>query len=257
MAERVVRKGSASFRVDVPDGLRFWDLFEQPGWEPCTVAIFEELLGPGVRYLDLGAFLGPTALYAAALGCTVTALEPDPPMFAGLERNVALNPELASRIRLLPVALALADGELDLHVGVGSKASLLGEGKTVRVRTISPESLAEEVGEVDFVKIDVEGAEYLFLPRLVAALRGRPAIYLSTHPGLLLDRSSALALLRSVPRAFALNRRLLASVASYRTHRVYDDDGGYRDIRRRNRLRLAFPIAGRAAFLVDNCLFAD
>jgi hypothetical protein len=30
-----------------------------------------------------------------------------------------------------------------------------------------------------------------------------------------------------------------------------------RDIRGRNILRLAVPFAGRAAFLVDNCLFAD
>jgi FkbM family methyltransferase len=253
---RAVRQGSVSFTVEVRPGQRFWDDYET-GWERCTVAIFEERLGPGTRYLDLGAFIGPTVLYAAALGCEVAALEPDPAVFAELERNVAVNPELAPRIRLSPAALALADGRTELHVGIGSLASLLGEGKTVEVPTISPETLAEQVGELDFVKIDVEGAEYLFLPRLVAALRGKPAIYLSTHPGHLLDRHSALSLLRSIPRAALLNRRMLRALRGYRSQRVYDDDGGHREIRGRNALRTAIPFAGRASFLIDNCLFAD
>jgi len=256
VSERTVAKGSATFRVDAPTTHRFWERYEAPGWEPCTVTVFEERLGPGVRYLDLGAFIGPTAIYAAALGCEVTAVEPDPTMFAELARNVELNPGL--KIRLVPAALALEDGEGELHVNVASQASLLaGDGPTVRVRTLSPETLAEEVGEVDFVKIDVEGAEYLFLPRLVRALRGRPAIYLSTHPGLLLDRRRALSLLRSAPRAFILNRRMLDALRTYQHHLVYEDDGRVRDIRRLNRLRLALPFAGRASFLVDNCLFTD
>jgi FkbM family methyltransferase len=255
--QRTIRKGSATFDVEVTEESSFWDFYETPDWEPCTVAIFEERLRPGTRYLDLGAYIGPTVLYAAALGCDVVALEPDPAVFAELQRNVALNPALAARIELSPVALALDDGRAPLHVGAGSLASLLGEGSTVAVPTVSPETLAAQVGEVDFVKIDVEGAEYLFLPRLVEALRGRPAIYLSTHPGKLVDRAGAIAFLRSAPRAFRLNRRLLAALRSYRTHRVYDGDGSFRDIRRRNLLRLAFPFAGRAAFLVDNCLFAD
>jgi FkbM family methyltransferase len=196
-------------------------------------------------------------LYAAALGCEVVALEPDPDVFAELKRNVALNPELAARIELSPAALSVDDGVSDLHVGEGSRASLLGVGPTVAVPTVSPETLAARIGEVDFVKIDVEGAEYVFLPRLLEALHGRPAIYLSTHPGMLVDRRSAVSFLRSAPRAFRLNRRMLAALRSYRTHRVYDDYGGYRDIRRRNIARLAVPFAGRASFLVDNCLFAD
>jgi Methyltransferase FkbM domain len=170
---------------------------------------------------------------------------------------VTLNPALAARIVLSPAALALEDGQAELHVGISSRASLLGEGASVAVPAISPETFATRIGDVDFVKIDVEGAEYLFIPRLVAALRSRPAIYLSTHPGLLVDRGSAIAFLRSAPSAFLFNRRMLASLRSYRTHLVYDDYGGYRDIRRQNILRLAVPFAGRASFLVDNCLFAD
>lgn len=246
-----MRKGSASFRVQAR---QFWDWYEAPQWEPCTVSIFEERLGSGVRYLDLGAYIGPTAIYAAALGCDVVALEPDPEVCRELESNVALNPELAPRIRIQQLALGLADGETMLHVGEASRASLLAtsaETRPVRVRSVSPETLARDIGEVDFVKIDVEGAEYLFLPRLVAALRGRPAIYLSTHPGMLVDRGK----LRSAPRAFALNWRLLWALHPYRRHLVYEDSGRIRDIRRRNLLRLAFPFAGRAAFLVDNCLF--
>jgi FkbM family methyltransferase len=257
LVRRTVRKGTAVFDVEVSPENDFWDFFESPEWEPCTVSIFESRLHPGTRYLDLGAYIGPTVLYAAALGCEVVALEPDPEVFAELERNVTLNPALAARIELSPAALALDDGHTELHVSEGSLASLFGEGPSVAVRTLSPETLAAQIGDVDFVKIDVEGGEYLFLPRLIEALRGRPAIYLSTHPGKLVDRDSAISFLRSAPRAFLLNRRLLAALRSYRTHRVYDDDGGYRDIRRRNLLRLAVPFAGRASFLVDNCLFAD
>lgn len=257
LVRRTVRKGTAVFDVEMSEENGFWDFFESPKWEPCTVSIFESRLRPGTRYLDLGAYIGPTVLYAAALGCEVVALEPDPEVFAELQRNVTLNPALAARIELRPAALALQDGQAELRLAQKSQASLLGEGATVTVAAISPETLAAQIGDVDFVKIDVEGAEYLFMPRLVAALRGRPAIYLSTHPGMLVDRRSAISFLRSAPRAFLFNRRMLAALRSYRTHLVYDDHGGYRDIRRRNMLRLAVPFAGRASFLVDNCLFDD
>jgi methyltransferase, FkbM family len=202
LVQRTVRKGTAVFDVEVSEENGFWDFFESPKWEPCTVAIFESRLGPGTRYLDLGGYIGPTVLYAAALGCEVVALEPDPEVFAELQRNVTLNPALAARIELSAAALALQDGQAELRLGQKSQASLLGEGATVTVATISPETLAERIGDVDFVKIDVEGAEYLFMPRLVKALHGRPAIYLSTHPGMLVDRGSAISLLRSAPRAF-------------------------------------------------------
>ena len=56
--------------------------------------------------LDIGAFVGDTALYYARRGAFVVAVEPLPSYYEAMLRNLELNPELKSRIISINAAIS-------------------------------------------------------------------------------------------------------------------------------------------------------
>jgi FkbM family methyltransferase len=128
-------------------------------------------------------------LYAGQLAKAAYGFEPDPVAFAGLERNLAANPEIQN-IRIFNSCIAAETGETQFgsRSGGGDTMSslLFSEGQTVwTVPTIRlDEFVAREKLEAPlFIKIDTEGGEYSILPSLDSFFRRyRPTIYLSTHP---------------------------------------------------------------------------
>jgi len=50
--------------------------------------------------VDVGAFVGDTALYYANFGAIVYAYEPHPVNFYWLKKNIELNPQLKDRIKI-------------------------------------------------------------------------------------------------------------------------------------------------------------
>jgi len=271
MAEsRRVAKAGIEFAVcagERADHDAFWDWYETSEWEPETVAVYEAFAGPGVRVVDVGGWIGPTVLLAAALGASVLAVEPDPVAAATLRRNVALNPELAGRVTVLEAALDAVDGRAvlvspsaDGGDSLSHLAAVPGEQAWAReVRTLSVATLLEspEAREADFFKLDAEAAEYTIVPALrehiVAA---RPSLYVATHPNLLYDRSSAGRRIASGLHALAANRRLLAAVTTYRHHYAWDGTS-LTDVRGRNVRRARAPLPLRSSLLIGACLFTD
>ena len=90
-------------------------------------------------------------------------LEPDPQNHLSLEINLALNPELASRVELVPVALWNQPTTLTFFGGhlACSRVDSFGEVASLKVRAESLDSLLTERGinRLDLVKMDIEGAE--------------------------------------------------------------------------------------------------
>lgn len=183
----------------VPQGFRvlrradqFWEKFAQGIWEPVTVGVIETLLAPGSTHIDVGAWVGPTVLLAATKAKRVLAFEPDPVAYAELEKNVALNPDLASRVELRHEALLDREGEMRMasnseHLG-DSGASLIHRDvscrETVRVHTRDARQLTNEPAFAlcDLIKVDIEGAEYTVAARLAPWLRcRRPVLLLGLH----------------------------------------------------------------------------
>src|SRR5688500_9227826 len=70
--------GGQSFRVVPSHDPRFWKLVTAGGWEPDTFVVLNRMLSGGTPYVDCGAWIGPTVLYAACKGARVTAFECDP-----------------------------------------------------------------------------------------------------------------------------------------------------------------------------------
>lgn len=156
----------------VDDKPTFWAKAEAGSWEPETLAVLERVARPGVMVLDIGAWVGPTTLFAAALGADVLAVEADPAAFALLAANVEANPDLAARIRLLNAAAAPTPGTLALaaprKLGDSMSSVLMaGAGAAgFEAAVVTPAELASRLpaGVPLAVKIDIEGGEYDLLP---------------------------------------------------------------------------------------------
>jgi FkbM family methyltransferase len=255
---RRISKTGAVFAVTGADG--FWDWYESETWEPETIAVFDRFLQPGARYVDLGAWIGPTVLLAAATAGRIVCAEPDPEAFRVLAENLAHNPDVAAKTIAFQLAVGPADGTVVLSSpGAGGDSN----SSTVRPRDAGSRWQVEQVGfatllaragldQADFVKMDVEGAEYALVP----TLSGIPTLYVAMHPNLLVDKSSLLARISSSLRALRENRRFLRATLAYRHHYVWDERrNAFRDIRRRNVLRVFFPLPLRSSLLIGACVF--
>ncbi len=115
--------------------------------------------------LDAGANMGVTSIYFANRypKAKIFAVEPEPSNYALLVKNIRPYPSI------VPVHAALwnRDGEVSVSLpdpstgAVGNWAFFTHEGEGIRVRAVSMESLLRELAldTVDFVKVDIEGAE--------------------------------------------------------------------------------------------------
>jgi len=191
-APRELKLGDVRLCV-ADDQPTFWDKVEQGRWEPETLALIDQQVAPGTTFLDLGAWVGPTAFYAAARGARVIALEADPVALAQLQRNLAVNPALAGRIEVLARAVHATAGPVRLGArrkpGDSMSSVLVAPGTaTWLAEAITPLALAARLGAVGqlFIKLDIEGGEYDLLPHM-RPLVDRPGcrVLVSFHPRIL------------------------------------------------------------------------
>jgi FkbM family methyltransferase len=201
--------GPARVRVAAPGDERlaaFWSGFADGHFEPGTRRVVEQHAAAGATIVDVGAWIGPFTLLAAALGANVVAYEPDPSAVAALRANLARNPELAERVVVHEVALGRSTSRQTLvapEVGLGNGRSRLAgrgsgtepaiDGSAVEVQAIAVhgESTTDAWRTCGLLKLDIEGGEYGVVPRLRRYLREtRPALLLSLHGP---DPASALA----------------------------------------------------------------
>lgn len=177
----------------------FWDRVDAGSWEPGTLAALVPLLGPGVTFIDLGAWVGPLSLLAAARGAGVVAVEADPAAQHQLRRNLAVNPELAERIEVVEAAISPSPGTVRLGSrrkrGDSMSSVLLAEGPGAwTAPAVTPAMLAERLcgPEPRVIKIDIEGAEYTLLSHLGPLLSGQNvSVLVSFHPVILARAASA------------------------------------------------------------------
>jgi FkbM family methyltransferase len=163
---RWVTIGDLTFALDVADASVSRPIIEDNIWEPHLTAIFRRFIKPGDHVIDIGANIGYfTALASQLVGGhgRVTAVEPNSEncrlILATADRNGLHN------IDLLPVALDATRGWAHFSTHIGSNGSMrraeidgiIADAGLI-VPTFPLDSLVERA--VNFVKIDVEGAEY-------------------------------------------------------------------------------------------------
>lgn len=158
-------------------------------WEIWLTQFLARRVKPGMRIVDAGANHGYyTILLADIVGPTgyVTAFEPNPPIAGLLRRTVAAS-GYASWITVQEKALTDTDGADLLFLASEDEPknacvvddSYIGRPSTLSLRGHRLDTLLAEEARVDFIKIDVEGAEEDLLKGAGGILkRDRPALVL-------------------------------------------------------------------------------
>jgi FkbM family methyltransferase len=200
------------YAVQLPDGHSVWiandDLYVGPDiaqnkWEPAETAFMQSCLKPGQVMLDIGAMLGWFTLKAAkAVGPAgaVIAFEPQQRMADLLNRSVLAN-RLEHMVTVHRIALSNQAGEVSLlqeakqpgqsgsNIGhtwiIPAKADQSDEGATsaAAYANSAPCIALDDMRlprKIDFIKIDIEGAEML-------ALKGAEATIRASHPTIMCE----------------------------------------------------------------------
>ena len=225
----------------------FWHRFAK-GWEPHTERVYRQFVRPGAVVLDIGAWIGPTALYALACGASrVVALEPNPESFACLSRIRQNNPDTACGLEALNLAVGERGGTMSMGLPRGvsdtSMSGLAGDDFTVAVTTLSDLVESQGIRDADLVKIDIEGAEVLIGDGLSELASANRVVHLSVH-------------VPYFPSGSDIDR-FVRSVAAYE---IFDDRGrhlGHREFARRVTSRECYPAwGGRGGNLFEVLLLA-
>lgn len=132
-------------------------------------------ISPNPRVIDCGANIGMATLFFKALhpSSTVIAVEPEPITFEKLSRNVSRN--RLRDVTLINAAVAEQPGTIALSRQSSAPGSLVAttvgppSGDVCEVPAIKLSSLLAE--PVDFLKLDVEGAEYGVIRELLTSGR--------------------------------------------------------------------------------------
>lgn len=191
--QREITINGKTFEVDASRNETFWQRVNRGVWEPETFEIFDQHIEKDMLVIDFGAWIGPTALYAAQLSSMCLAFEPDKLAFEALQTNLDLNKDAdwADRLKIFEQGIH-PSGEPIVISGHGeggdSTTSSLFVNRATRW-TIETRRLQDVVAENRngfdkiFIKVDIEGGEYELLPE-IADLMADPAItfFVSLHP---------------------------------------------------------------------------
>lgn len=168
---QTARLRAAAGRVGKPVAVRFRSLqhplYLRPGTDDLDAAlnnIVRHEYGyrcpdtPPKVMVDAGAYIGDTAVFFLNRypAITVHALEPNPESRAVAERNLA---PYGDRVTLIPAALSTTVGTVSF--GGSEMGARIGEGGEFDVATTTLPALLRRIpeGQIDILKMDIEGAE--------------------------------------------------------------------------------------------------
>ncbi|HWF46117.1 MAG TPA: FkbM family methyltransferase [Bryobacteraceae bacterium] len=151
--------------------------------EPGLVRRLQQLLQPGMTFVDIGANIGVMTLHAAvrvAPNGKVHSFEPAPRTFQILKDNIQVNGLLESgliELHCAAVSDAVGVAKLSIYPDDSGHNTLFGSesDSRVAVNTITLDSLLAQA-RVDVVKIDAEGAEPMILRGMRNVLHANPQL---------------------------------------------------------------------------------
>lgn len=178
-----------NFKCD-PYHVGWWRRASKSQWEPHTLKILSQFLTKDSVFCDIGAWIGPTSIYAAKQCRRVFCFEPDWVAYQYLLWNIRLN-ELNN---VTPFNIALAD-EDTLRTMSSSCDGPDGDSTTSLLKKIKQGSGINALcmrwetwhkicqpPKINLMKIDIEGGEFALLPTMKEYLVShKPVVYLSTH----------------------------------------------------------------------------
>lgn len=182
---RIAWVDGQKMHLDEQDSLRL-SLFGE--FEPNETRLARESIKPGDRVLDIGAHIGYyTLLFARLVGKEghVFAFEPDPTNFRLLEKNIAENGH--TNVTLAQKAIAeKSDRRLLYRSSSNSGDHRLvpppGKREAVEVECTALDDLLKgDSRRIDFIKMDIQGAEGWALQGMRNLIEENPSLKLLTE----------------------------------------------------------------------------
>mgnify|MGYP003975370007 CR=1 FL=1 len=172
-----VKRGGIQWLLDLKEGIDF-SIYILGGFEPSTLRLYNKLVKSGDVVLDIGANIGSHTLPLAKLvgdnGC-VYAFEPTDFAVNKLRNNLNLNPDLVKRVSICQAMLVSNENTL-VEKELFSSWPLVGSDNlhekhkgqlmaTVGASAVTLDNFIKEnnITQIDFIKLDVDGFEYSVL----------------------------------------------------------------------------------------------
>jgi FkbM family methyltransferase len=174
------------------------ELFGTPLWFSNTEGLFhsyEEIFKTRVydfraetdspTIIDAGANIGLSVIFFKKLypNCNIIAFEPDPDIFQLLVKNVQAH--RFSNVDLRDVAAWINDDELTFYsegsLSGSIKVDFLGAGNVKKVKACRLKDVLTEFAGIDFLKIDIEGAETDVLTDIESELHRVEYLFFEYH----------------------------------------------------------------------------
>jgi FkbM family methyltransferase len=155
--------------------------------------VFLKMLHKDMVFFDVGANMGWYSMLASVNGENITchAFEPAPFIFQKLKNNAIIN-NVTDRVLLNNIAIGNSNTIVDLYTFKGlphGHSSLSSQGRkeysisTVKMTTLDSYISSNNISKVDFIKLDVEGAELNVVKGALSVFRHNPSwlIELNNH----------------------------------------------------------------------------
>ncbi len=161
--------------------------------EHQSTRIFKDMLPAGASVVDIGANIGYYALIEAQVAQKVYAIEPEPQNLEFLRKNIELN-SYVDRIEVHQLAISDTAGKAWLCISdLPNQHRLLPKSDLPRDRCIEVETSTLDKfmkdREVNAIRMDLEGAEWLVLRGMNGVLRRNDllVLFIEVHPRLMED----------------------------------------------------------------------
>lgn len=130
---------------------------------------------------DCGSNIGTSVLFFKELypNAQIKAFEADPEIFSILKQNLELNN--IENVDLYSKAVWINNEGIEITSEGADGSSIFGKGEKIKVESVSLKELIEKETSIDFLKMDIEGAETEVLKNCSASLMHIKNIFIEYH----------------------------------------------------------------------------
>jgi FkbM family methyltransferase len=158
-------------------------VYDNKGFEHETLKKYTELLKSGDTVLDIGANVGLFSFLGSAIvgdKGTIHAFEPSKNTFDALNSNIKLNG--LSNVQPHQLALSNENGTISMGDAADDALNFIDinqankNGEIVKMQTLDSFLKNNNINKVDFIKIDIEGAEFFCFKGAIEMFKSHPPI---------------------------------------------------------------------------------
>ena len=165
----LIRRNGIYYQVDITESVDRAIFLR--GWEPNTISILHQLIGSGDTVIEVGANIGAHSLIISKIignDGRLISIEPTSYAFNKLQKNFNLNPSLKVNTTLLQTYISNNDNEKVQKIRSSWQIHESNQSKEERDEqydgeVTSLDRLFNDISNVNFLKIDVDGFDYKVL----------------------------------------------------------------------------------------------